>query len=178
MADIITIARPYAEAAFRLAHEKSAFDQWSGMLKLLDAVVQDERVARCIGDPKMSAEQLENLILGICGEQLDGTGRNFVQILIHNDRLTVVPSIRDQFEQLRLEQEGVLEAQIHSAFAIDAAQTDVIVKKLEAKYQRKVRAEVSVDPRLIGGVKIVVGDKVFDATVRGKLDAMSAALTR
>ena len=178
MADITTIARPYAEAAFRLAREKSAFDQWSGMLKLLDTVVQDERVARCIGDPKVNGEQLENLILGICGEQLDGAGRNFVQILVHNDRLTVVPSIREQFEQLRLAHEGVLEAEIHSAFAIDAAQIDEIVKKLAAKYQRKVRAEVSVDPQLIGGVKIVVGDKVFDATVRGKLDAMSAALTR
>jgi len=178
MADLTTIARPYAEAAFRLAREKSAFDQWSGMLKLLDAVVQDERVARCIGDPKVSGEQLENLILGICGEQLDGAGRNFVQILVHNDRLTVVPSIREQFEQLRLEHEGVLEAEIHSAFAIDAPQIDQIVKKLEAKYQRKVRVEISVDPQLIGGVKIVVGDKVFDATVRGKLDAMSAALTR
>ena len=178
MADVTTIARPYAEAAFRLAREKSAFDQWSGMLKLLDTVVQDERVARCIGDPKVNGEQLENLILGIGGEQLDGAGRNFVQILVHNDRLTVVPSIREQFEQLRLAHEGVLEAEIHSAFAIDAAQIDEIVKKLAAKYQRKVRAEVSVDPQLIGGVKIVVGDKVFDATVRGKLDAMSAALTR
>jgi F-type H+-transporting ATPase subunit delta len=79
---------------------------------------------------------------------------------------------------LRLEHEGVLEAQIHSAFAIDDAQVNELVKKLESKYQRKIRAEISVDPRLIGGVKIVVGDKVFDATVRGKLDAMSAALTR
>jgi F-type H+-transporting ATPase subunit delta len=79
---------------------------------------------------------------------------------------------------LRLAQEGVLEAQIHSAFSIDTAQVDELVRKLESKYQRKVRAQVSVDPQLIGGVKIVVGDKVFDATVRGKLDAMSAALTR
>lgn len=178
MAELITIARPYAEAAFRLAREKAAFDPWSEMLRLLDIVVQDERVARCLGDPKVSGQQLESLILGVCGEQLDGAGRNFVQVLVHNDRLTVVPAIRALFEQLRLAHEGVLEAQIHSAFAIDNAQVDVLVRKLESKYQRTVRAEVSVDPQLIGGVKIVVGDKVFDATVRGKLDAMSAALTR
>ena len=178
MAELVTIARPYAEAAFRLAREKSIFDQWSEMLRLLDMIVADERVARCIGDPKVSSQQLEGLVLGICGEQLDGAGRNFVQVLVHNDRLTAVPAIRELFEQLRLEHEGVLEAQIHSAFAIDNAQVDELVRKLEAKYQRKVRAEVSVDPQLIGGVKIVVGDKVFDATVRGKLDAMSAALTR
>ena len=178
MAELVTIARPYAEAAFRLAREKSAFDQWSEMLRLLDMIVEDERVARCIGDPKVSGQQLEGLVRGICGEQLDGAGRNFVQVLVHNDRLTAVPAIRELFEQLRLEHEGVLEAKIHSAFAIDSAQVDELVRKLESKYQRKVRAEVSVDPQLIGGVKIVVGDKVFDATVRGKLDAMSAALTR
>ncbi len=178
MAETITIARPYAEAAFRLARENAALDQWSGMLRLLDLVVQDERVARCVGDPNVSGRELEGLILGICGEQLDGAGRNFVQVLVHNDRLTAVPAVRALFEQMRLEHEGVLEAKIHSAFAIDDAQVNQIVSKLETKYQRKVRAEVSVDPQLIGGVKIVVGDKVFDATVRGKLDAMSAALTR
>jgi F-type H+-transporting ATPase subunit delta len=177
MAETITIARPYAEAAFRLAREKGAFEAWSGMLRLLDIVVQDARVAHCIGDPKVSGQQLEGLILGICGEQLDGTGRNFVQVLVHNDRLSVVPAIRVMFEQLRLAQEGVLEAQIHSAFSIDTAQVDELVRKLESKYQRKVRAQVSVDPQLIGGVKIVVGDKVLDASVRGKLDAMAVALT-
>jgi F-type H+-transporting ATPase subunit delta len=178
MAELVTIARPYAEAAFRLAREKNAFGSWSEMLRLLDIVVRDERVAHCIGDPKLSGPRLEGLILGICGEQLDGAGRNFVQILVHNDRLTAVPTIREMFEQLKLEHEGVLEAQIYSAFAIDSAQVNELVKKLESKYQRKVHADVSIDPQLIGGVKILVGDKVFDATVRGKLDAMSAALTR
>jgi F-type H+-transporting ATPase subunit delta len=178
MAEIITIARPYAEAAFRLAREKSAFDQWSQMLKLLDMVVTDERVARSITDPNVTAQQVEGLVLGVCGEQLDGAGRNFVQVLVQNDRLMVVPEIRALFEQLKLEHEGVLETEIHSAFAIEPAQVEQMVRKIEAKYQRKVRAEVRIDPQLIGGVKIVVGDKVFDATVRGKLDAMSAALTR
>ena len=178
MAETITIARPYAEAAFRLAEETSAFDQWSGMLRLLDIVVRDERVALSIADPNVTGQQLEGLILGICGEQLNGAGRNFVQVLVHNDRLSVVPEIRTLFEQLKLAHEGVLETKIYSAFAIDSAQVEQLVRKIESKYQRKVRAQVSIDPQLIGGVKIVVGDKVFDATVRGKLDAMSAALTR
>jgi F-type H+-transporting ATPase subunit delta len=178
MAEITTIARPYAEAAFRLARDKQAFDRWSQMLRLLEIVVADERVARCIGDPNVSGQELESLVLGVCGEQLDGAGRNFVQVLVSNDRLAVVPAIVEMFEQLKREHAGQLEAQIFSAFAIDGAQVDLLVKKLEAKYQRKVRAEVSVDPQLIGGVKIVVGDTVFDATVRSKLDAMSAALTR
>ena len=143
----------------------------------LEIVVQDERIARCIGDPNLSSRQLESLVLGVCGEQLDGAGRNFVQVLVDNDRLGVMPEIRALFEDLKREHEGILEAQITSAFALDDEQQSRLVRRLESKYQRKVSAQVSVDPQLIGGVKIVVGDKVLDATVRGKLDAMAAALT-
>jgi F-type H+-transporting ATPase subunit delta len=178
MAETVTIARPYAEAAFKLAHEQNRLEPWSQMLGLLEFVTKDAEVARCISDPNVTAQELEGLILGVCGERLDGAGRNFVQVLVHNDRLAVVPEIRAMFEQLRLEQEGVLEAEIYSAFAIDDAQVAQLVNKLESKYKRKVRAQVSIDPSLIGGVKIVVGDKVVDATVRGKLDSMSSALIR
>lgn len=178
MAETITIARPYAEAVFRLAQEKNTLDQWSRMLRLLDIVVRDERVARCIGNPNVSREQLEGLVLGVCGEQLDGVGRNFVQVLIDNGRLALVPQIQATFERLKLEHEGALDAQIYSAFAIDDAQVAQLVRKLESSYQRKIRVQVSVDPQLIGGIKIVVGDKVLDATVRGSLETMAAALTR
>ena len=178
MAETITIARPYAEAAFKLARENDSLGPWSRMLELLDAVVRDEHITRRIGNPNVTGGQLESLLLGICGERLDGAGRNFVQLLVQNNRLPVVPEIRALYEQLKLEHEGILEAQIQSAFEIDDAQVAQLVAKLENRYQRKVRARVSVDPRLIGGVKIVVGDKVFDATVRGRLEAMSAALIR
>ena len=177
MAETVTIARPYAEAAFRLAREQGDLDRWSQMLHLLEIVVRDEHIAHGIGDPNFTNRQLEKLVLGVCGAQLDGAGRNFVQVLLDNDRLGVVPSIRALFEDLKREQEGILEAQITSAFALDDEQQSRLVRRLESKYQRKVSAQVSVDPQLIGGVKIVVGDKVLDATVRGKLDAMAVALT-
>jgi F-type H+-transporting ATPase subunit delta len=178
MAETVTIARPYAEAAFKLALEQNRLEPWSQMLELLDLVVKDPATARCVGDPNVSAQQLQSLMLGVCGERLDGAGRNFVQVLVQNNRLVMLPEIRAMFEQLRLAHEGVLEAEIHSAFAIDDAQVAQLVNKLESKYQRKVRAQVSIDTTLIGGIKIVVGDKVVDATVRGRLDAMSAALIR
>jgi F-type H+-transporting ATPase subunit delta len=177
MAETVTIARPYAEAAFRLAREQGALDRWSQMLHFLEMVVQDERITHAIGAPNLTNRQLESMVLGVCGEQLDGTGRNFVQVLVANDRLGVVPAVRALFEELKREQEGILEAQITSAFALDDEQQSRLVRRLESKYQRKVSAQVSVDPQLIGGVKIVVGDKVLDATVRGKLDAMAIALT-
>lgn len=178
MAETVTIARPYAEAAFKLAHEQNQLPRWSDMLALLEFVTQDEHVALAIGDPNVTGAQLETLILGVCGERLDGAGRNFVQVLIQNNRLTLVPEIHSMYEQLRLAHEGVLEAEIFSAFAIDDQQISGLVSKLESKYKRKVRAQVSVDQSLIGGIKIVVGDTVVDATVRGKLDSLAAALIR
>ena len=177
MTERITIARPYAEAAFRLARETNTLAQWSRMQTFLERVIKDEQVERCISNPNVSGRQLESLVLGVCGEQLDGAGRNFVQVLVDNDRLGVMPEIRALFEELKREHEGVLEAQITSAFALDDEQQSRLVRRLESKYQRKVSVQVSVDPQLIGGVKIVVGDKVLDATVRGKLDAMAVALT-
>jgi len=177
MAELVTIARPYAEAVFQLAREKSNLPGWSDMLALLAAVARDPQVRACINNPNFSTQQIENLILGIAGAKLDGTGRNFVQVLAQNRRLELLPQIQALYEELRHENEGVLEARIISALPINDEQTKQLVARLETKYQRKISAQVEIDPQLIGGVKIMVGDKVIDATVRGRLDAMAAALT-
>ena len=178
MAETVTIARPYAEAVFKLAQETGRFDAWSDTLQLMETVIRDTALAACIGNPNVSADNLQRLIEDVCGDRLDSAGKSFLQALQRNSRLSILPEIRNAFEALRLENEGIIEAQIHSAFPIDDAQVTGLVKKLESKYQRKVRAKVSVDSKLIGGIKIVVGDNVVDATVRGKLDAMSAVLIR
>lgn len=177
MAEPVTIARPYAEAVFRLAHEKSRLAEWTDMLALLETVVSDERVKTCLGDPNVEAQQFESVILGAIGDRLDGFGRNLVQVLVRNGRLEVVPEIRSLYEKLRREQEGIVEAVIVSALPVSEEQVKELIARLEARYRRKVTAQVEVDARLIGGVRIVVGDQVIDATVRGKLDTMAAALT-
>ena len=179
MAEPITVARPYAEAAFRLAleGESTGLERWSDTLAMLDAVVTDENVASRIGDPNIDEQALEGLILGTLGEGVDGHGRNLVQVLIHNGRLDVVPHIRTHFEALRREHEGMLEARIISALPMDDEQVRPLLDALEQKFGRKVNAQVEVDPELIGGARIVVGDKVIDATVRGRLDQMAAALS-
>ena len=176
MAEPITIARPYAEAVFKLACEGNALAAWSDAIANIDGVVADSRVQACISDPKVSAQQLEGLVLGVVGDKLSGDARNFVQVLVQNNRLDVMPLIRSHFEALKREKEGVLEAKIISALKMDDTQVKQLVAQLETKYQRKVIAQVETDASLIGGVKIVVGDKVIDGTVRGKLDAMAAAL--
>lgn len=178
MAESVTIARPYAEAVFKLALERRSLGKWSDMLELIALVTADTDVRRLIGNPNIPAAELERLLLAVCGKELDGAGRNLVQVLAQNRRLNVLPEIRTLFEALKAEHEEVFHARIYSAFEIDDAQLSQLVAELEAKYGHKVSATVDVDPSLIGGVKIVVGDRVFDATIRGQLDAMAAALTR
>lgn len=177
MAEPVTIARPYAEAVFRLAREHNALVKWSDALANLDAVVGDSRVQALISDPNVSAQQLEGLVLGVIGDGLEDVARNFVQVLVRNGRLELTPHIRGLYESLKREHEGVLEANVISALPISDDQVKALVASLEAKFKCRITTRVEVDPQLIGGVKIVVGDKVIDATVRGRLDAMAATLT-
>lgn len=181
MAEPVTIARPYAEAVYKLAREKSALAGWSDALANLDAVVSDARVQAIVSDPNVSAQQLEALVLGVIGNKFEDSvaneARNFVQVLVQNDRLELTPHIRSVYEGLKREHEGTLEAKVISALPIGDEQVKALLAALEAKFKRKITAKVEIDPQLIGGVKIVVGDKVIDATVRGRLDAMATALT-
>ena len=177
MAEPVTIARPYAEAAFKLAREQNALAAWSDALELIGAVVADDQVRALIGAPNVGAAQLEGLILGVIGEKISGEARNLVQMLAQNRRLELMPQIRDLFEGLRREHEGALEATVVSALPVSDSQLQTLVAVLEQKYGRRITARVELDPQLIGGLKIMIGDKVIDATVRGRLDAMAAALT-
>lgn len=176
MAEPATIARPYAEAAFKLARDKESVARWSEMLALIEAVVTEPNIASRIGDPNISLSALESLILGVLGERLDGYGRNLVQLLIQNRRLELVPHIRTLYEDLRRQHEGLLEARVITALPIGDDEFRTLLGWIETKYGRRVNAQVEVDPSLIGGVRIVIGDTVIDASVRGKLDAMAAAL--
>lgn len=176
MVEAVTVARPYAEAVFRLAKEKDALTAWSGMLALAAGVAADSGMRVLMGDPNLTAGRLGELFLAVCGERLTGEARNFVRVLIDNDRIALLPEIREIYEQLKAGHEGVLEARILSAFPLDAAQVGELTGRLEARYRRKIVAEVVLEPQLIGGVKIEVGDEVLDASVRGQLEALAVHL--
>ena len=176
MAEPSTIARPYAEAAFKLADAAGKLGEWSAALANLAAVAADARVRAAAGDPNLSAAQVAGLFIGILQGKLSGEAENFVRVLAENARLDVLAEIRAQFEALKNEREGVIEAEIVSAFEMDEAQLTDLVGRLEKSTGRKVKARVSVDKTLIGGVKVVLGDKVIDGSARAQLGALEVAL--
>lgn len=176
MAEAITIVRPYAVAAFRLAKEKKALTQWSEMLNFAAAVAADEQMKIYIEDPKVTSAELEQMFISICGKKLDESGVNLIKLLGEYGRLALLPEVAAAFEELKAEDEGVLEAEITAAAKpADSAVKD-LVKRLEAKFGKKIEASVKIDPELIGGVKIVIGDTVIDASVRGQLQELAYTL--
>ena len=176
MAEPSTIARPYAEAAFRLADAQDKLAEWSAALANLSAVASDERLRAAIGDPNLSAAKVAGLILSVLAGKLTGEGENFVRVLAENGRLDVLAEIRSQYEVLKNEREGVVEAEVYTAFEMEQSQVADLVARLEKKTGRKVKARVSVDKSLIGGIKIVIGDKVIDGSARAQLAALETAL--
>ena len=175
MAEVATIARPYAEAVFSLADSAGTLTQWSATLGKLAAVAADSEVQRLIGDPKVSGRQLVDLLLSVAGDA-GAEARNFVSALVENKRVPALPSVRDIFETLKNEREGTVDTLIETAFPLDDGQLASLVADLEQRFKRKIRPQVTVDRELIGGVRVTVGDEVIDGSVRGKLAAIAIAL--
>jgi F-type H+-transporting ATPase subunit delta len=175
MAESLTIARPYADAAFNLAVETNSLPDWSDAFSRLSSVMRATEAQSLITNPRLSATSIGKLI-GDAAGQLSQEQRNFVQILAENDRLAVLPEIASQFEVKRNRHEDVVDATVTSAYPLTERQIADIVTTLEGRYGRKVKATAGVDNDLIGGVSIRVGDEVIDASVRGKLAQLAATL--
>jgi F-type H+-transporting ATPase subunit delta len=176
MAELATIARPYAEAAFRLASDDNALPAWSEMLHFLATIVGDQQVAGALDNPKLDAPQKESLLLSVAGDRVTGLARNFVRVLVEADRVTLLPEIARLFDALKADAEGVAQARIDSAFPLDDAQVREITAALERRFGKKIEASVNVDKSLLGGVRIAVGDTVIDGSVKARLDAMNVQL--
>jgi len=175
MAENVTIARPYAEAAFKQADGAGALGPWSEAIERMAIAAADPQMMNLISDPKLGEDKLAETFISVVGD-LEDTQKNFVRVLVENERLQVLPEIRDLFVELKNEREGTLDADIVSAFELDDATLKTLTQTLEAKFKTKLNVSVSVDPELIGGVTVTVGDDVIDASVRGKLANMAAAL--
>ncbi|MDR2624790.1 MAG: F0F1 ATP synthase subunit delta [Zoogloeaceae bacterium] len=175
MAETVTVARPYAEAAFRVAKDAGALGAWHDRLQRLAFIAQDARMAEVIGNPNLSAGQIAQLFVSLAGDA-DATLGNFIHVLAENERLALLPEIAALFTANKSAEEGVQEAVIQSAFPLSKADLAALVVQLEAHFKTKLAPTVVVDAELIGGVRVAVGDQVLDASVRGKLETLSAAL--
>jgi len=176
MAELATVARPYAEAAFKIASEENALPVWGEMLKFSSAIMADAAMQSAIDNPRLGAAEKESLFLSVAGDRLNPIGRSFIKALVEADRITLLPQIEHMFADLRNQAEGVADAHIVSALPLSDAQVAELKSALEKRFGKKIEATVSIDPSLIGGARIVVGDQVVDGSVAGKLAAMAVQL--
>lgn len=178
MAEPITIARPYAQAAFALACEQQALAHWSEMLQFAAQVAAEPQMAALIKSPQVDDAQMAQIFLDICDARLDAQGQNFVRTLAAYKRLALLPDVAALFELLRADAEGTVEAEVVSALPVSDAQQAFIVAALAKRLGRKVALRCHTDDSLIGGAIIRAGDLVIDGSARGHLNKLATALLR
>lgn len=176
MAELTTLARPYAKAAFAEAVENNALVEWSDMLSVAAQFAADSELAKILVHPALTAKQQATALTDLCGDRLNQSGKNFLMILSENKRLTLLPEIVEAFEELKAAQEHAVDVNVTSAFALTDAQQETLSQALKNKLQCDVRLTSEVDQALVGGAIIRAGDLVIDGSVRGKLAKLAEAM--
>lgn len=176
MSELTTIARPYAKAAFDFALEKGQLDKWQEMLQFSALVAENEEVSQYLTSA-LSSQQIADLFIAVCGEQLDPFGQNFIRVMAENKRLATLPAVLNGFNALRAEYEAVKEVFVTSATELTASQEEKIATAMKAKLGKAVRIIKQVDAALLGGVVIRYDDTVIDGSSRGQLNRLSQELS-
>lgn len=175
MAELATIARPYAEALFDAsASDRAGTQQW---LDALASVASHPQLLEFAGNPKVSDRQVFDLVTGVAKVELPPAAQNFLRTVIQNGRLAAMPQIASQYQALRNAQGGTSDAIVYSAFPIAGPALASVGAALEKRFGRRLNLTVQEDPSLIGGIRVVVGDEVLDTSVKARLEQMKAALT-
>ena len=177
MTDKTTIARPYARAAFAAAQAHGVVPAWSEALHTAAAVVHDPRVAALVGNPRVTSARLADLVIAIGGEKLGKEWHELVLMLTQNGRLGLLAEIATLFDQLKDEQEGVVDVNVTAATALDAKQQETLIAALTRRLKSRVRLHTEVDAKLIGGAVIRSGDLVIDGSLRTRLERMAFELS-
>jgi F-type H+-transporting ATPase subunit delta len=175
MAELATIARPYAEALFKSA--KADLDGTARWLDALGAVAGNPQLLQFAENPKVTNQQVFDVVTDVAKAALPAHGVNFLRTVIENGRLPALPEIVTQFRALKNAQSGMSDAVVYSAFPIEAAALADVAGVLERRFGRKLNVTVQQDPALIGGIRVVVGDEVLDTSVKARLEQMKVALT-
>ncbi len=176
MSELATLARPYAAAVFKRSIETGTTEKWSKSLAFISAVLKDKEISVVVDNPKVSKSRLSALMLDICQEQVDEEGANFLKLLVQNNRLTLAPSISEQFEAYKAESEGYVDVEVTTAYAFSKEERQSFTSTLEKTLSKKVHMNVTVDKSLIGGVLVRAGDRVIDGSIKGQLQQLAKRL--
>ncbi|MGM0481020.1 MAG: F0F1 ATP synthase subunit delta [Pseudomonadota bacterium] len=175
MSKMTTVARPYAKAAFDFALEQGALDNWAEMLDFATAVADDDTMVSFLSSSS-TVERTSEVFIGVCGEQLNDSGQNFIKVLAENHRLALLPAVRDLYKTFRADYEKEIVVDVKSATALQETQQTQLINALVKRLERKIKLNCSVDESILGGLVIEAGDTVIDGTLRGKLDRLAYAL--
>lgn len=176
MSELATLARPYAAAVFKRAKETGATASWSRSLAFMSAIMGDKDISVVVDNPKVNKERLSALLLDICQGHVTEENENFLKLLVHNNRLGLVSTIAKLFEAYKAEDEGYVEVEALTAYALSKEAKHDLTTTLEKTLGKKIHMNVTVDKSLIGGVLVRAGDRVIDGSIRGRLQHMQKAL--
>jgi len=176
MAELRTLARPYAKAIFSYAETSATLDQWSSSLELLSSVVEESTIQRFLVSPEYTTQQQADTLVDICGESLDDKAQNLVSLLAENRRLSLLPFVLSQFRDLKAAREKAVDVELYSAAELDEQQRQQFSQALSLRLDRRVNLNVSIDKSLIGGILVRAGDTVIDGSIRGRLNKLAQAL--
>ena len=178
MSELITAARPYARAAFDTAQKHNEKEKWTEMLNFMAIVAHDPTMRAVLDSPKLSQQQAAEVFISVCGEQINERGKNFINLLAENNRITFLPEIAALYHHYRAESENTVDAEVISASEVNDSQIAKIAASLKQRLGKEVRLTSRTDETLIGGAIIRAGDLVIDGSVRGRLDKLSTTLTQ
>ncbi len=176
MAELSTLARPYARAAFEYAKDNSTLGDWAEQLATAAAVTLDPAMASVLGNPALTDEEQAKTLVDVCGDSLGTPVRNFVAVLADNKRLPLLPEIYSQFSLFKANQEKSVDVEVISAFELDLSTSEKLADALGKRLERQVNVTTSTDESLLGGVLIRAGDLVVDGSVRGRLNKLAEAM--
>lgn len=177
MAERVTIARPYARAAFEQAVEDGALEQWSQLLEHAAAAISDPDARMAVADPRIDAGEVADVVIAVSGESAGEHGANFIRLLAEQHRLDLLPEIAGLFAMYRAEQERTIDVEVQSAFELDDAAKSKLAAALRDRLGRDVRLHCEIDQELIGGVIVRAGDLVMDGSVRDRLAQLADNIT-